>query len=72
MKYPNIEVSKVKLFMTLNSFQTTTLAVLYFILSYENKQSLKSKIGSLEAIILGKSLVLVQESRPSLGALLHP
>jgi hypothetical protein len=62
----------VKLFITLNSFHTTTLAVLYFIFSYEKRQSLKSKIGSIDAIIFGNSLVFVHDKIPSLGALLHP
>lgn len=33
---------------------------------------LKLNIGSIEANIFGKSLVLVQESKPWFGALLHP
>jgi len=67
-----ILVSSVKLFVTLNSFQTTTLAVLYFVFSYENLHMLKSNICSYEAKILGSNLVFVHESRPSLGALLQP
>ena len=69
---PNWEVSSVKLFVTLNSFQITTLAVLYLVFSWENLHILKSKIGSTEAMIFGKRRVLVQESRPSFGALLQP
>ena len=44
--FPCIEVSRVKLFVTLNSFHTTTLAVLYLVFSWENLHRLKSNMGS--------------------------
>ena len=69
---PCIEVSKVKALVTLNSFQITTRAVLYLVFSWENLHMLKSKMGSIEAMIFGRRRVLVQESKPSFGALLQP
>lgn len=59
-----METSRVKLFVIFNSFQHTTLAVLSLHLSILKRHSLKSKIGVTAAIILGNSLVLVQERNP--------
>ena len=61
-----------KLFVTLNSFQRTTLAVLYFSFYVANLHFLKSNIGSFRSNILGKSLVLVHDKIPSFGARLDP
>jgi hypothetical protein len=69
---PNIEVSRVKLFVIFSSFQATTLAVFNLHLSILNLQSLKLNRGATDENILGRSLVFVQDSRPSLAALLQP
>jgi hypothetical protein len=52
--------------------QRKTLAVFNLVPFYENLQLEKSKIGSYEAKILGKSLGLVQLKKPSSLALLQP
>lgn len=70
--FENIEVSKVKLLVILNSFQATILPVFSLHLSILNLQSLKLKRLLIEPNILGNSLVFVQERIPSLAALLHP